>query len=189
VSSDFDKEKLQERLAKLAGGVAVIKVGAATEVEQKARQHKTEDALSATKAAVEEGIVPGGGVALLRAAKSLEGMQFEDKEETIALDIVRRALEEPIRQIAQNAGKDGSVVAAEVKKREGSFGYNAAKDIYEDLLKAGVVDPTKVVRVALESAVSAASTLLTTEVVIVDIPEKDDKKGMPPDMPGGMGGF
>ena len=189
VSSDFDKEKLQERLAKLAGGVAVVKVGAATEVEQKARQHKTEDALSATKAAVEEGIVPGGGVALLRAAKSLEGMQFEDKEETIALDIVRRALEEPIRQIAQNAGKDGSVVAAEVKKREGSFGYNAAKDIYEDLLKAGVVDPTKVVRVALESAVSAASTLLTTEVVIVDIPEKDDKKGMPPDMPGGMGGF
>ena len=189
VSSDFDKEKLQERLAKLAGGVAVIKVGAATEVEQKARQHKTEDALSATKAAVEEGIVPGGGVALLRAAKSLEGMQFEDKEETIALDIVRRALEEPIRQIAQNAGKDGSVVAAEVKKREGSFGYNAAKDIYEDLLKAGVVDPTKVVRVALESAVSAASTLLTTEVVVVDIPEKDDKKGMPPDMPGGMGGF
>ncbi len=189
VSSDFDKEKLQERLAKLAGGVAVIKVGAATEVEQKARQHKTEDALSATKAAVEEGIVPGGGVALLRAAKSLEGMQFEDKEETIALDIVRRALEEPIRQIAQNAGKDGSVVASEVKKGEGSFGYNAAKDIYEDLLKAGVVDPTKVVRVALESAVSAASTLLTTEVVIVDIPEKDDKKGMPPDMPGGMGGF
>jgi len=189
VSSDFDKEKLQERLAKLAGGVAVIKVGAATEVEQKARQHKTEDALSATKAAVEEGIVPGGGVALLRAAKSLEGMQLEDKEETIALDIVRRALEEPIRQIAQNAGKDGSVVASEVKKGEGSFGYNAAKDIYEDLLKAGVVDPTKVVRVALESAVSAASTLLTTEVVVVDIPEKDDKKGMPPDMPGGMGGF
>ncbi|MCH7552031.1 chaperonin GroEL [Patescibacteria group bacterium] len=188
-SSDFDKEKLQERLAKLTGGVAVIKVGAATEVEQKARQHKTEDALSATKAAVEEGIVPGGGVALLRAAQSLEGIELEDKEETIALDIVRRALEEPIRQIAQNAGKDGSVVAAEVKKGEGSFGYNAAKDIYEDLLGAGVVDPTKVVRVALESAISAASTLLTTEVVIVDIPEKDDKKEMPPGMPGGMGGF
>jgi len=188
-TSDFDKEKLQERLAKLAGGVAVVKVGAATEVAQKARQHKTEDALSATKAAIEEGIVPGGGVALLRAAQSLEGLQLEDKEEAIAVDIVRRALEEPIRQIAENAGKDGSVVASEVKKGEGSFGYNAAKDIYEDLLGAGVVDPTKVVRVALESAVSAASTLLTTEVVIVDIPEKDDKKGMPSGMPGGMGEY
>ena len=188
-TSDFDKEKLQERLAKLAGGVAVVKVGAATEVAQKARQHKTEDALSATKAAIEEGIVPGGGVALLRAAQSLEGLQLEDKEEAIAVDIVRRALEEPIRQIAENAGKDGSVVASEVKKGEGSFGYNAAKDIYEDLLGAGIVDPTKVVRVALESAVSAASTLLTTEVVIVDIPEKDDKKGMPSGMPGGMGEY
>jgi len=188
-TSDFDKEKLQERLAKLAGGVAVVKVGAATEVAQKARQHKTEDALSATKAAVEEGIVPGGGVALLRAAQSLEGLQLQDKEEAIAVDIVKRALEEPIRQIAENAGKDGSVVASEVKKGEGSFGYNAAKDTYEDLLGAGVVDPTKVVRVALESAVSAASTLLTTEAVVVDIPEKDDKKGMPPGMPGGMGEF
>ncbi|MDA1337295.1 MAG: chaperonin GroEL [bacterium] len=188
-SSDFDKEKLQERLAKLAGGVAVIKVGAATEVEQKAKQHKTEDALSATKAAVEEGIVPGGGVALLRAAQSLEGLEFQDKEEMVALSIIRRALEEPIRQIAQNAGKDGSVVAAEVKKGEGSFGYNAATDVYEDLLKAGVVDPTKVVRVALESAISAASTLLTTEVVVVDIPEKDDKRGMSSGMQGGMGEF
>lgn len=188
-SSDFDKEKLQERLAKLAGGVAVIKVGAATEVEQKARQHKTEDALSATKAAVEEGIVPGGGVALLRAAKALEGLELQDKEESIAVGILRRALEEPIRQIAQNAGKDGSVVASEVSKKEGSFGYNAATDTYEDLLEAGVVDPTKVVRVALESAVSAASTLLTTEAVVADIPEKENKGREAAGMPGGMGEF
>ncbi|MCH7552142.1 chaperonin GroEL [Patescibacteria group bacterium] len=187
-TSDFDKEKLQERLAKLAGGVAVIKVGAATEVEQKARQHKTEDALSATKAAIEEGIVPGGGVALLRAAKSLEELQLKDQEEAIAVNILKRALEEPIRQIAENAGKDGSVVASEVRKGEGSFGYNAAEDIYEDLLEAGVVDPTKVVRVALESAVSAASTLLTTEVVIVDIPEKEGKSPKP-NMLGGMGEY
>ena len=186
--SDFDKEKLQERLAKLVGGVAVIKVGAATEVEQKARQHKTEDALSATKAAIEEGIVPGGGVALLRAAKSLEELQLKDQEEAIAVSILRRVLEEPIRQIAENAGKDGSVVVSEVRKGEGSFGYNAAKDIYEDLLQAGVVDPTKVVRVALESAVSAASTLLTTEVVIVDIPEKEGKP-QNPSMLGGMGEY
>lgn len=189
VSSDFDKEKLQERLAKLAGGVAVIKVGAATEVEQKARQHKTEDALNATKAAIEEGIVPGGGVALLRAAKTLETLDFKDPEEAIAKGILKRTLEEPIRQIAQNAGKDGSVVAAEVAKGEGTFGYNAAKDTYEDLAAAGVVDPTKVVRVALESAVSAAATLLTTETVVADIPEKEDKKGMPPGMPGGMGEY
>ena len=187
-TSDFDKEKLQERLAKLAGRVAVIKVGAATEVEQKARQHKTEDALSATKAAIEEGIVPGGGVALLRAAKSLEELQLKDQEEAIAVNILKRALEEPIRQIAENAGKDGSVVASEVRKGEGSFGYNAAEDIYEDLLEAGVVDPTKVVRVALESAVSAASTLLTTEVVIVDIPEKEGKSPKP-NMLGGMGEY
>jgi len=187
-TSDFDKEKLQERLAKLAGGVAVIKVGAATEVAQKARQHKTEDALSATKAAIEEGIVPGGGVALLRAAKSLETLRLQDQEEAIAVSILKRALEEPIRQIAENAGKDGSVVASEVNKKEGSLGYNAAKDTYEDLLQAGVVDPTKVVRVALESAVSAASTLLTTEAVVVDIPEKEGKP-QGPSMPGGMGEY
>lgn len=185
-TSDFDKEKLQERLAKLAGGVAVIKVGAATEVEQKARQHKTEDALNATRAAVEEGIVAGGGVALLRAAKQLESFVLEDAEERVALNILKRALEEPIRQIAQNAGKDGAVVAAEVAKGEGSFGYNAATDVFEDLLKAGVVDPTKVVRAALENAVSASSMLLTTEAVVAEIPEKEDKqKG---GMSGGMGG-
>ena len=178
--SEFDKEKLQERLAKLAGGVAVIKVGAATEVEQKARQHKTENALSATRAAVEEGIVAGGGVALLRALKSLEELKAEG-EEKIGIAILKRALEEPIRQIAQNAGRDGSVVAAEVLKGEGSFGYNAAADTFEDLMKAGIVDPTKVVRSALENAVSAAGMFLTTECVIADIPEEKEKKvpGMP----------
>ena len=187
-TSEFDKEKLQERLAKLSGGVAVIKVGAATEVEQKARQHKTEDALSATKAAIEEGIVPGGGVALLRAAKALDTLHLEDPEEQLGVKILRRALEEPIRQIAENAGKDGSVVAAEVAKGEGAYGYNADTDRYEDLMQSGVVDPTKVVRIALESAVSAASMLLTTEAVVADLPEKEGKNpGMPP--MGGMGGM
>ena len=176
-TSDFDKEKLQERLAKLSGGVAVIKVGAATEVEQKARQHKTEDALSATKAAVEEGIVPGGGVALLRAAATLDESAVQDSEEKLGMRILKRALQEPIRQIAQNSGKDGAVVASEVAKGKDAFGYNAATDTFEDLVLAGVVDPTKVVRVALESAVSAAATLLTMEVVIADLPEKEDKKG------------
>ena len=183
-TSEFDKEKLQERVAKLAGGVAVVKVGAATEIEQKGRQHKTEDALNATRAAVEEGIVPGGGVALLRAAKDLENFRLEDAEEQLAVKILRRALEEPIRQIAENAGQDGSVVAAEVAKGEAGFGYNAATGIYEDLVQSGVVDPTKVVRIALENSVSAAATLLTTEVVITDIPEKETSK-MPP-MPAGM---
>lgn len=178
-TSDFDKEKLEERLAKLVGGVAVIKVGAATEVEQKAKQHKTEDALSATKAAIEEGIVPGGGVALLRAAKNLENLTLDDPEEQLGVKILRRALEEPIRQIAQNAGKDGSVVAAEVAKNEGNFGYNAATDRFEDLVKAGVVDPTKVVRVALENAASAAAMLLTTETVVAELPEKEEKTKMP----------
>ncbi|MDP2864348.1 MAG: chaperonin GroEL, partial [bacterium] len=178
--SEFDKEKLQERLAKLSGGVAVIKVGAATEVEQKARQHKTEDALSATRAAVEEGVVTGGGVALLRSLKSLKELKAEG-EEKIGIAILKRALEEPIRQIAQNAGRDGAVVAAEVLKGEGSFGYNAATDTFEDLMKAGIVDPTKVVRSALENAVSAASMFLTTEVVVCEQPEEKEKKisGMP----------
>ncbi len=176
-TSEFDKEKLQERLAKLAGGVAVIKVGAATEVEQKARQHKTEDAVAATKAAVEEGIVAGGGVVLLRAAKGLQLVELTDPEERLGVKILMRVLEEPIRQIAQNAGKDGSVVAAEVAKGEGAFGYNAATDAYEDLLAAGVVDPVKVVRIALENAVSAAAMLLTMEAVVVDIPEKNPSAG------------
>ena len=180
--SDFDKEKLQERLAKLSGGVAVIKVGAATEAEQKARQHKTEDALSATRAAVEEGIVAGGGVALLRSLNSLKDLKAEG-EEKIGIAILKRALEEPIRQIAQNAGRDGSVVAAEVLKGEGSFGYNALTDSYEDLMKSGIVDPTKVVRSALENAVSAASMFLTTEAVVAELPEEKEKKmpSLPPE--------
>ncbi len=182
-TSDFDKEKFQERLAKLAGGVAVVKVGAATEVEQKARQHKTEDAVAATKAAVEEGIVAGGGVAFMRAAKKLRSLKLEDAEEQLAVKILMRTLEEPVRQIAQNAGKDGSVVAAEVAKGEGAFGYNAATDTYEDLLKAGGVDPAKVARIALENAVSAASMLLTMEAVVVDIPEKKDGTSKMPGMP------
>ena len=176
--SDFDKEKLQERLAKLSGGVAVIKVGAATEVEQKAKQHKTEDALSATRAAIEEGIVPGGGVALLRCQEALDRVEIQG-EEKIGLNILRRALEEPIRRIAQNAGIDGSVVAAEVKKLNTSEGFNGLTMVYEDLVKNGIVDPTKVVRTALQNAVSAASMLLTTEAVVVEKPEKKEDKGMP----------
>ena len=188
--SDFDKEKLQERLAKLSGGVAVIKVGAATEVEQKARQHKTEDALNATRAAVEEGIVPGGGVALLNSIKALDKLQL-DGEEMIGISILKRALEEPIRQIAQNAGVEGAVVIEKIRQSNGAFGFNAAKMKYEDMLAAGVVDPTKVVRSTIQNAASAASTLLTTEAMVVEIPEKKDKGmgGMGGGMPGGMGGM
>ncbi len=184
-TSDFDKEKLQERLAKLAGGVGVIKVGAATEVEQKARYDKTEDALHATRAAVEEGIVPGGGVALLRSIGALDNIEATD-EEKIGVNILRRALEEPIRQISQNAGVDGAVVIDQVKKQTGSFGFNAETLEYQDLITAGVVDPTKVVRSALENSVSAAAILLTTEVVITEIPKKDGDRGMGmPQMPEG----
>lgn len=175
-TSDFDKEKLQERLAKLSGGVGVIKVGAATEVEQKSKQHKLEDALHATRAAVEEGIVPGGGVALLRTSAVLEKVEAENDEKTGA-NILKRAIEEPIRQIAQNAGLDGAVIAQKVKEETGDVGFNAASMVYEDLIKAGVVDPTKVVRTALENAVSAASMLLTTEVVVAELPKKEDKSG------------
>lgn len=181
--SEFDKEKLQERLAKLAGGVAVIKVGAATEVEQKARQHKTEDALSATRAAIEEGIVPGGGVALLRCQAVLERMNIGG-EEKIGLEILKRALEEPIRKIAQNAGIDGAVAVAEVKKKPTNEGFNAETLEYQDLVKAGIIDPTKVVRTALQNAVSAASMLLTTETVVAEKPEEKDKT---PKMPSGYG--
>lgn len=181
-TSDFDKEKFQERVAKLAGGVGVIKVGAATEVEQKGKQHKTEDALHATRAAVEEGIVPGGGVALLRAISALDGVDAKD-EEKIGINILRRALEEPIRQISQNAGVDGAVVVDAVRKQKGSFGFNAETLQYEDLMSAGIVDPTKVVRSALENAVSAAATLLTTEVVVAELPKKEDKGPVMPMMP------
>ena len=186
--SDFDKEKLEERLAKLSGGEAVIKVGAATEVEQKGKQHKTEDALAATRAAVEEGIVPGGGVALLRAAKSLEKIDVQGDEKT-GVNILRRALEEPIRMIAQNAGMDGSVVAEEVRKQEGSFGFNAHEMKYEDLMASGIVDPTKVVRSALQNATSAASTFLTTECVVAEKPEEKKEGSVCPTMPAGMPGM
>jgi chaperonin GroEL len=187
VESDFDKEKLQERLAKLAGGVAVIKVGAATEVEQKAKQHKTEDALSATRAAVEEGMVPGGGTALIRAIAVLDELKLSGDELT-GLNILRRALEEPIRQIAQNAGIDGAVVVQRIKEEKSvGFGFNALTMEYQDLLQAGIVDPAKVVRSALQNAASAASMFLTTECVVSEKPE--EKKSLPgmAGMPG-MGG-
>ncbi|MEK7562760.1 MAG: chaperonin GroEL [Patescibacteria group bacterium] len=175
-TSDFDKEKLQERLAKLSGGVGVLKVGAATEVEQKAKQHKIEDALHATKAAVEEGIVPGGGVALLRTLQALENVQADGDEKT-GVNILKRAIEEPIRQISENAGVDGAVVVQKVKEASGDFGFNAQKMVYENLILAGVVDPTKVIRTALENAVSAASMLLTTEALVAELPKKDDGHG------------
>ena len=181
--SDFDREKLQERLAKLAGGVAVLRVGAATESEQKYKQAKTEDALAATKAAISEGIVPGGGVALIRALKGLEDVKARG-DAKIGLSILKRALEEPLRQIAINAGEDGAVVVDEVKKNKGAYGYNAAKNKYQDLFEAGIIDPTKVTRSALENAASAAAMLLTTECVITDMPES--KNSMPPMGGGGM---
>jgi len=172
--SEFDKEKLQERLAKLVGGVAVIKVGAATEVEQKARQHKTEDALAATRAAIEEGIVPGGGVALLRCQEALEKIKLEG-EEKIGLEILKKALEAPIRKISENAGIDGAVTVSEIKKKGLNEGFNAQTMEYQDLVKAGIIDPTKVVRSALQNALSAASMLLTTEAVVAEKPEEKEK--------------
>lgn len=185
--SEFDKEKLQERLAKLSGGVGVIKVGAPTETEMKEKKYKVEDALHATKAAVEEGIVVGGGVALVRAAKSLEKLELSS-EEKVGVDILKRALEEPLRQIAENAGKDGAVVVEEVKKHEGNYGYNGATDKFEDLVKAGVVDPAKVTRSALQNAASIAVMFLTTEAVVTDLPEKKNERGNP-GMPPGMEGM
>ncbi|PIR78539.1 MAG: chaperonin GroEL [Candidatus Magasanikbacteria bacterium CG10_big_fil_rev_8_21_14_0_10_36_16] len=184
--SDFDKEKLQERLAKLAGGVAVIRVGAATETEMKEVKHRIEDAVGATKAATEEGVVPGGGVALIRASRALDNLNLPD-EEMVAVNILRRALEEPLRVIAHNAGFEGAVVVAEVKKHEGNFGFNAATGQYEDMVAAGVIDPTKVTRSALENAVSVAGMFLTTEAVVTDLPSKDDSA--PSAMGGGMGGM
>jgi chaperonin GroEL len=173
-TSDYDREKLQERLAKLVGGVAVIKVGAATEVEMKEKKARVEDAMHATRAAVEEGIVPGGGVALLRTLPALDKLTFTD-DRRYGVNIVRRALEEPLRQIAQNAGVEGSIVISKVKEGKGSFGYNAAKLEYEDLVAAGVIDPTKVVRSALQNASSVAGLMLTTETLIAEKPKKDDK--------------
>ena len=186
-TSDYDREKLQERLAKLAGGVAVINVGAATETEMKEKKALVEDALHATRAAVEEGIVPGGGVALLRAQASLNETTLDEDDEQVGLQILVRALEHPIRQIATNAGVEASIVVENVRNGEGAFGYNALTDEYEDLVKAGVIDPTKVVRSALQNAASIAGLLLTTEAVVVDTPADD----APPAMPGGgdMGGM
>lgn len=186
--SEFDREKLQERLAKLAGGVAVIKVGAATETEMKEIKHRIEDAVGATKAAIEEGVVPGGGVALVRAAKALETLNLSD-EEMIAVQILRRAVEEPLRIIAQNAGFEGSVVIDEVKKHSGNLGFNAATGNYEDLVVAGIIDPTKVTRSALQNAVSVAGMLLTTEAVVTDKPEPKSDIPAGAGMGGGMPGM
>ncbi|HAG56328.1 MAG TPA: chaperonin GroEL [Dehalococcoidia bacterium] len=183
-SSDYDREKLQERLAKLSGGVAVINVGAATETEMKEKKALVEDALHATRAAVEEGIVPGGGVALIRAQSSLADMTADEHDEQVGIDILRRALEAPIRQIATNAGADGSIVAAKVREGKDAFGFNALTDEYEDLVKSGVIDPTKVVRSALQNAASIAGLLLTTEAVVVEQPEETPAA---PPMPGGGG--
>ncbi|MBI2482891.1 chaperonin GroEL [Candidatus Uhrbacteria bacterium] len=182
--SDFDREKLEERLAKLSGGVGVIKVGAATETEMKEKKHRIEDAVQATKAAVEEGIVPGGGVAFLRAVQALGSLQVIGDEQ-VGIGILRRALEAPIRKIAENAGKDGAVVAEEVKKREGNMGYNAEADRYEDLVAAGIIDPTKVARTALQNAASIAALFLTTEAVVTEKPKKEEKEEAGH---GGMGG-
>ena len=184
-TSDYDREKLQERLAKLAGGVAVINVGAATETEMKEKKALVEDALHATRAAVEEGIVPGGGVALLRAQSGLDTLSLEHEDEQIGVQILNRALEHPIRQIAENAGAEGSIVVDKVRAGDGGFGYNAQSDEYEDLVKVGVIDPTKVVRTALQNAASIAGLLLTTEAVVVEIPVDEP----PPPMPGGGGGM
>lgn len=176
-TSDYDREKLQERLAKLVGGVAIIRVGAATETEMKEKKERVEDAMFATRAAVEEGIVPGGGVALLRAQKALDDFKLDDPDEQIGVDIVRRSLEEPLRMIASNAGYEGSIVVEKVRENSNvNFGFNAATETYGDLVKDGVIDPTKVVRTALQNAASIASLLLTTEAVVADIPEKKKEK-------------
>ena len=185
-SSDYDREKLQERLAKLVGGVAVIKVGAATETEMKEKKARVEDAMHATKAAVEEGIVPGGGVALLRAASALDSLGLEG-DQAVGVRLIKRAIEEPMRWIASNAGQEGSIVVQKVKEQSGDVGYNAQTDTYEDLVAAGVIDPTKVVRSALQNAASIASLLLTTEALVTEIPEEKKEAPMPPG--GGMGGM
>jgi len=184
-TSDYDREKLQERLAKLAGGVAVINVGAATETEMKEKKARVEDALHATRAAVEEGIVPGGGVALIRCIEAIEKVKPADEDERIGIDIVKRAVEYPTRCLANNAGVEGSVVVEEVKRRKGNEGYDVAKGEYTDLVKAGIVDPKKVTRTALQNAASIAGLLLTTECLITEIPEKEKKSA---GGHGGMGG-
>ncbi|QJB69556.1 chaperonin GroEL [Parasphingorhabdus halotolerans] len=188
-TSDYDKEKLQERLAKLAGGVAVIKVGGATEIEVKEKKDRVDDALHATRAAVEEGIVPGGGAALLYATSALKGLEGINEDQTRGIDIVRKALQSPVRQIAENAGFDGAVVAGKMlDQKSKEFGFNASTDVYEDLVKAGVIDPTKVVRAALQDASSVAGLLITTEAAVAELPEDKSSGGGMPDM-GGMGGM
>jgi len=186
-TSDYDKEKLQERLAKLAGGVAVIYVGATSEVEMKEKKDRVDDALSATRAAVEEGIVPGGGVAYLRAIDALNSIKGENDDEQTGIEIIKRAIEEPLRIIVANAGKEGAVVVQKVKEGKGDFGYNARTDVYQNLYEVGVIDPAKVARIALENAASIAGMFLTTEAVVVE--EKEDKPSMPMGGPGGMGGM
>ena len=192
-SSDYDKEKLQERLAKLAGGVAVIRVGGATETEVKERRDRVDDALNSTRAAVEEGVVPGGGAALLYAAKSLDKLNVADADQRVGIDIVRRALQTPLRQIAENAGEDGAVVAGKLlDRKDNTHGFDAQKGEYVNMIKAGIIDPTKVVRTALQDASSVAGLLITTEAMIAEVPEKKESAGAaPPDMGGmgGMGGF
>src|SRR5690606_9226891 len=187
-TSDYDREKLQERLAELAGGVAVIRVGGATEVEVKEKKDRVDDALNATRAAVEEGIVPGGGVALLRAREAVSKLQSDNPDIRAGIQIVLRALEAPIRQIAENAGVEGSIVVGRIlEQKDENYGYNAQKDEYVDMIKAGIVDPTKVVRTALQDAASVAGLLVTTEAMIADAPKKDAPPAMPPG--GGMGGM
>jgi len=189
-TSDYDKEKLQERLAKLAGGVAVLYVGAATEVEMKEKKDRVDDALAATRAAVEEGIVPGGGVALIRCISSLENLKGANEDENTGIAIIRRAVEEPLRQIIANAGEEGAVIVRKVLEGKDDFGFNARTEVFENLYAAGVIDPTKVTRIAIENAASIASMLLTTECVITDSPEENMAgMGMPGGMPGGMGGM
>ncbi|HSB70580.1 MAG TPA: TCP-1/cpn60 chaperonin family protein, partial [Candidatus Methylomirabilis sp.] len=184
-TSDYDREKLQERLAKLAGGVAVIKVGAPTEIAMKEKKARVEDALNATRAAVEEGIVPGGGVVLVRAMAVLEkGKATTD--EKIGMEIVRRALEEPIRQISENAGVEGSIVVQKVREGSGAFGFNAETEEYEDLMSTGIIDPTKVTRIALQNAASIAGLMVTTECMVTEIPEKEKAPPMPPHGGGDM---
>jgi chaperonin GroEL len=186
-TSDYDKEKLQERVAKLSGGVAVIKVGAATEIEMKEKKARVEDALHATRAAVEEGVVPGGGVALIRAQKAIEKLEGANEDQTVGMRILSRSIEEPLRQIVENAGEDAAVILNQVKSKTGAYGYNAAEGEFGDLLEAGILDPTKVTRLALQNAASVAGLLLTTEVMVAEAPKDEEHSHAGP--PGGMGGM
>ncbi|MFZ0551829.1 MAG: chaperonin GroEL, partial [Steroidobacteraceae bacterium] len=187
-TSDYDKEKLQERVAKLSGGVALIKVGAATEIEMKEKKARVEDALHATRAAVEEGVVPGGGVALIRALKALDKLEGANEDQTVGIRILARSIEEPLRQIVENAGEDAAVILNKVREGKGTFGYNAATGEFGDLIEQGILDPTKVTRLALQNAASVAGLLLTTEVMVAEAPKDEEHShgGMPP---GGMGGM